>query len=81
MTLKNAAFLAFLAERARELGMPALEGEFIPTAKNAPAADFYQRHGFTRVNGSRWRLELADVSFAWPASIQRHGPAKVELVK
>jgi FkbH-like protein len=35
-----------------------LVGEFSPTAKNAPAADFYDRHGFTPIDGEgdvrRW---------------------------
>jgi FkbH-like protein len=36
-----------------------LIGEFSPTAKNAPAADFYDRHGFMLIDGEgelrRWR--------------------------
>ena len=52
-----------------------LEGEFIPTPKNAPAADFYERHGFRKAgidgNASRWVLPLAERTFAWPAFIGR----------
>lgn len=69
------AFLSFLADWAKDWGLTAMEGEFIPTAKNAPAADFYARHGFTQVGctdlGSRWRLDLKTVSFQWPAYIER----------
>ncbi|HUI06197.1 MAG TPA: HAD-IIIC family phosphatase [Verrucomicrobiae bacterium] len=74
------AFLSFLADRAKEWGASALEGEFVPTAKNAPAADFYRRHGFTPIGeanrGSRWRLDLAKVAFQWPAYIGRNGTAE-----
>jgi FkbH-like protein len=33
-------------DAARERGVSRLVGEFAPTAKNAPCADFYSRHGF-----------------------------------
>ena len=73
------AFLSFLVDRAKDWGMSAVEGEFISTVKNAPAADFYARHGFTRIGetstGSRWRLDLARVPFQWPAYIERNGAA------
>jgi FkbH-like protein len=67
------AFLSFLADWARESGTRTLEGEYLPTRKNAPAADFYSRHGFTRIeqseHGSRWRVELNQASFQWPPYI------------
>ena len=70
------AFLSFLADWAKDWDLRALEGEFIPTAKNAPAADFYARHGFTQVGettpASRWRLDLTKVPFQWPACIERN---------
>jgi predicted enzyme involved in methoxymalonyl-ACP biosynthesis len=68
------AFLAHLAEWARARGASSLEGEFVPTARNAPAADFYRRHGFARVNEDseteRWRLRLAESEVVWPDYIQ-----------
>ena len=71
------AFLSFLADWAKGWRLSAMEGEFITTAKNAPAAEFYARHGFTQVGeagtGSRWRLDLSKVSFQWPAYIGRNG--------
>ena len=74
------AFLAFLADWARESAVQALEGEFIPTAKNAPAADFFARHGFTRLTngpgGSRWRLDLAGSPVRWPAYLQCQAPGR-----
>jgi FkbH-like protein len=46
------AMLAWLACRAREAGASSLIGEFIPTKKNAPAADVYAAHGFQAVPNS-----------------------------
>jgi FkbH-like protein len=67
------ALLAFLLQRAGCRGAQALEGVFIPTPKNAPAADFFALHGFARIphdgNDSRWRLEISQASVAWPAFI------------
>jgi FkbH-like protein len=68
------AFLSHLVDWAKRRGHPALEGEFIPTAKNAPAADFYAQHGFVRVGATgRWRLVLTDAPFGWPNHIERDG--------
>lgn len=57
------AFLAKLAAEARERGAGRMEGWFLPTKKNAPAKDFYPRHGFERVaengEGSRWSYDLS----------------------
>jgi FkbH-like protein len=68
------AFLSFLTNLAKARGATTLEGEFIPTAKNAPAAEFFARHGFKRAGGdgagSRWRLNLSDVSFQCPSYIR-----------
>ncbi len=56
------AFLARLAHEARERGVRAIEGWFLPTRKNAPAKDFYPKHGFEQVGengeGSRWSYDL-----------------------
>jgi len=72
------ALLAEIATQARADGARYLEGRFVPTAKNAPAKDFYARHGFTRAekdgNGaSRWRLDLAQSVLNWPEWIDRAG--------
>ena len=40
------AMLSMLAERAAASGAHTLNGWFRPTRKNAPAADFYAKHGF-----------------------------------
>jgi FkbH-like protein len=68
------ALLAHLVDWARARGLEELRGEFIPTAKNAPAADFFPRHGFAPVaveDGlATWRLRTTDVPFRWPVYIQ-----------
>jgi predicted enzyme involved in methoxymalonyl-ACP biosynthesis len=80
------AFLAALAAEARR-EVTALIGEFIPTKKNAPAKDFYPRHGFVRsspeVGGGasgaaieHWRLELAPDAVPWPAWITAVTPKR-----
>ena len=57
------AFLAFLADRARERGARRLHGRYIPTAKNAPVRNFYREHGFTLIGqepdgAELWGLDL-----------------------
>jgi FkbH-like protein len=68
------AFLSFLIDWVKTRGATAIEGEFIPTTKNAPAVEFFALHGFTQIEGNgdgrRWRLNLNDVSFQMPAYIQ-----------
>jgi FkbH-like protein len=49
-------------DAARRHDVAGLVGEFIPTARNGPTADFYRRHGFQRagdVDGAQiWTLDL-----------------------
>jgi FkbH-like protein len=70
----ESAFLAFLADWAKAQGATLLEGEFIPSAKNAPAADFYSKHGFSQVpgleSGSVWRLDLAATAVPAPLFVR-----------
>jgi FkbH-like protein len=77
------AFLAFLVERVKERGAIAIEGEFIPTSKNAPAVEFFALHGFAQiesnVEGTRWRLNLNDVSFQTPAYIAMTGEMRANV--
>ncbi len=42
------AFLAKIVSDAKSAGAKTLLGEYIPTKKNPPAADFYERHGFVK---------------------------------
>ena len=68
------AFLSFLVDWFKARGANVIEGEFIPTAKNSPAAEFFAGHGFkpagANSTGSSWRLSLAEASFEWPDYIQ-----------
>ena len=54
------AFLAYLCKQAREAKIEEIRGEYIPTSKNEPVKDLFQRHGFDKVsdnNGkSVWKL-------------------------
>ncbi len=52
------AFLTYLIAEARAAGMTCLRGEFLPTAKNAPASGFYERVGFHAVSENAWELRL-----------------------
>lgn len=66
------ALLSFLVRWARERGLSEMIGEFIPTAKNAPAADFFARHHFEHITDagsatSKWRLVVHHSQIAPPA--------------
>jgi len=67
------ALLSYLAGRARERGCRRMEGWFLPTKKNAPAAQFYFQHGFRPVEesaaGTRWSFPLSQ-PIAWPEWIR-----------
>jgi FkbH-like protein len=56
------AFLSHLMNRARAEGARHMQGWFIPTKKNAPAAGFYAEHGFEEVEKQEdralWRFDL-----------------------
>jgi FkbH-like protein len=63
------ALLARLSMDAREAATRWLVGEFIPTAKNAPARDFYARNAFARDDGGspeRWRRDVMQHALAMP---------------
>ncbi|HEV8657050.1 MAG TPA: HAD-IIIC family phosphatase [Thermoanaerobaculia bacterium] len=68
------AFLSFLCEHARTSGASTLKGSFLPTRKNAPARDFYARHGFVLVgqteNRLSYELDLSAGDVATPDWIQ-----------
>ena len=66
--------LADAAAIAKQRGAGELEGWFLPTPKNAPASDLYQRHGFQvreqSAAGTRWAIDLTRTAIAPPAHIQ-----------
>jgi FkbH-like protein len=72
----EAALLDYLVDTARDSGGRVLRGVVINTAKNEPARDCYERHGFKQVNQveakSVWELELADYACRAPAWLSVH---------
>ena len=72
------AGLTFLLHRLRDTGAAEVIGVFRPTAKNAPAADFYSRNGFERVGNrgdeSLWRLPAAASGRPFPDWFTVHLP-------
>ena len=68
------ALLSHLAQSAAARGRQRLAGRFFASKKNAPARDFYARHGFqlTEENGdgSVWTLDLHHHTIATPEWIQ-----------
>ncbi len=69
------AFLAKIASDARENGVRRLIGEYIPTKKNVPARDLYERHGFELIGTdedgvTRWQLDLSTSTIEVPEYIE-----------
>ncbi len=64
------AFLSYLVAHARDQGATHLQGWFLTSKKNAPAANFYQDHGFRRIEesdeGALWSLDLGKQDVACP---------------
>jgi predicted enzyme involved in methoxymalonyl-ACP biosynthesis len=58
------ALLAAVSDDAQVAGATQLVGEYIESPRNAPAGDFYQRHGFAEMESTdgamRWRLALTE---------------------
>jgi FkbH-like protein len=50
--------LSYIVEQAISEGARTLVGEFIPTKKNAPARDFFGKHGFTKVSATDGESEF-----------------------
>jgi FkbH-like protein len=66
------AMLAHACEHASQRGARRVRGRIVPTAKNAPARDLYERHGFQREPGGddgegSWALDLAASGIRYPA--------------
>jgi FkbH-like protein len=72
----ESAMLSALAAAARQDGAATLRGQFIPTAKNEPARDFYSRHSFTRAaerEGTEdWELDLRQGDVPAPQWLTLH---------
>lgn len=63
-------FLKWIAAQAKEAGAKRLAGEFVPTPKNKPFAEFYPSCGFVAEppegDVQRWLLRLADADTTIP---------------
>jgi FkbH-like protein len=68
------ALLAVVTEGARDAGCTTVIGEYVPTAKNAPARDFYSRNGFKEEGAkdgvTRWTMCLNESRIARPGWIK-----------
>lgn len=71
----ESAMLAWLAQRARDAAAKRLVGEFLPTAKNAPAAKIYADNGFSLGESTTqrqiWQLDLQRTNLQIPEWFQR----------
>jgi len=56
------ALLAAIALEAGAEGVTEIVGSFVPTAKNKPAATFFEDHGFRQEPDQRWRISLGQVA-------------------
>ena len=70
------AMLAHLCDEARSRKLEVVRGLVVPTAKNAPARDLFERHGFVleredETGESSWRLDLAQRRVEWPTWFAR----------
>jgi len=66
----EASMLDFIAEFARSKGATKLVGEFLPTAKNAPAAGMFPQFGFERRTDTLFDLDLSSRAFEAPDYIR-----------
>jgi predicted enzyme involved in methoxymalonyl-ACP biosynthesis len=77
----ESALLSAVSDNAAIAGATDLVGEFIASAKNAPARDCYPRHGFVAIDAAetaaagvgtqRWKREVNSGRATWPAWIRR----------
>lgn len=68
------ALLGYIVQAARQAGAAILEAEFIPTKKNAPAKEFYEKNGFTpqtgqEAEGQMWEYDLSK-RYSYPEYIK-----------
>jgi len=59
--------VAWMCGYARSIGCRRVEGQFVPTARNAPASRVYPDHGFAEVGDGRFGLDLERGTIAMPA--------------
>ncbi|MDP3582947.1 MAG: hypothetical protein Q8S39_13525, partial [Ignavibacteria bacterium] len=59
------ALLNFILAQATESGVHLVTGQFLPTKKNAPSANFFKDHSFTQLNETDWKISL-------PTEVKNH---------
>ncbi len=64
------AMMGFIAEFARRRGVKTLLGEYLPTAKNKPAADMYEKMGFLSIGEGLFSADLEKTDFRCPPYIK-----------
>jgi len=69
------AMLAHLCDQALRRDASELRGKIVPTAKNIPVRDVFERHGFEKLEEllsgeTTWRLDLPGQRVAWPRWIK-----------
>lgn len=52
------AFLEEILRRERDAGIAKIFAEFVPTAKNIPAKNFYARNGFSEISDGKFAADL-----------------------
>ncbi len=65
------AMLAYLCEAAQQRGLDKLFGQVVPTEKNMPARDLFEKHGFRKLGEDQsgtttWELNLASATVQVP---------------
>ena len=64
------SMIAFMADFAKKLGAKKLVGEYIPTAKNQPAANMYEKFQFKKISDTLFRANLERQEFEFPSYIK-----------
>ena len=62
--------VATILDVCRDRGAETLVGEFLPTAKNQPAADLYSRLGFVKTSETLYTLDVATAPVTYPQHIR-----------
>jgi FkbH-like protein len=72
----EAAMMAWIADIARARGLRRITAEFIPTAKNQPAAGFYDTVGFRKIDETTFVGDIVDGMMPYPSTIALRGASK-----
>ena len=70
------AMLAHLCDQARRRRIKAVTARVVPSRKNAPARDVFERHGFSKIGeddagATFWSLDLQAGGVEWPSWFKR----------